>query len=65
MLARWLPAMLEKDDGPEGKLVKDIENFETRSSGRSASVSFLLPDAAVDAVQKEKERVRLEFRIDQ
>ena len=64
ILGRWLPAMLEKEGSTESTLVGAVENFETRASGTTASLSFLLPDAAVEAAQKATQKKRLEMRAD-
>lgn len=55
-LARWLPELTSGSPSPESKLVESIENFQTRSSGSTASLSFLLPEAAVKAVQADSEK---------
>ena len=65
VLGRWLPAMLENENSAEGKLVGAIENFETRASGSTASLSFLLPEAAVEAVQKAAAGKRFEISAEQ
>lgn len=61
VLARWLPAMLEKDDSMEANLVRAIQNFATQSTGRTASMSFLLPDSAVEAAQRLKGNRKVDF----
>lgn len=62
-LARWLPAMLEKDDSVEANLVRVIENFATQSTGRTASMSFLLPDTAVETALKVKGNRKVDFEV--
>ncbi len=61
VLARWLPAMIEKDDGMEANLVRLIENFATQSTGRTASMSFLLPETAVETALKVKGNRKVDF----
>jgi hypothetical protein len=61
VLGRWLPAMLEKEESTEANLVRAIENFATQSTGRTASMSFLLPETAVETALKVKGNRKVDF----
>jgi hypothetical protein len=61
VLARWLPAMLETEQSVEANLARAIEKFETQATGRTASLSFLLTEQAVESAQRVNGNRKVDF----
>lgn len=55
-LARWLPGMIQGQNGVDGRLVDAIEDLDARAAGSQASLSFVISDQKLREIIDEDAR---------